>query len=72
MSNLSNTVRQLANNCLLYVVNVNTGELKPMLTDEYKLTIQYQKGLVPYADPALANARSITIKTGLRRWEVAS
>jgi hypothetical protein len=61
MSNLESTVRLLATNCLLYVVNANTGEL-----------IRYQEGLVPYTNPGLADARSATIKASLRRWKVAS
>jgi hypothetical protein len=72
MRNLDQVLQKIANGCLLYVVNTQTGELLPMNQNEYQLAQRRQHCLIPHTDPTLANLRSLLIRAGLRRWELAS
>ena len=72
MTNLEQTVQRIANGCLVYAVDIQTGELLPMTQDEFAHARKRKFDWVPYTDPTMAVVHSTLIQAALRRWEMAS
>lgn len=66
MDNLDRTLLALMNDCPIFAVNVNTGEMRTFTQDEY---IQHSKhaDYIPHTDARIASIRSEAIKLRLLR-----
>ena len=72
MTNLDSTLQKIANNCLLFAVDAQTGEILPMTQDEFMRAGKQRWNWIPYTDPRIAMVHSTLVRAALRRWEMAS
>ena len=68
MDNLDRAIAQLRAGCLLYVVNLRTGELTVRTQEEHLRAPRRPNAMwAAYIDPHVANLRSEAICASLRR-----
>jgi hypothetical protein len=72
VDNLDRAILRLARGCLIYAVDVNTGEIVPFTQKEFLARESGDRQYIPHTDARLANARSAAIKAGHYKKEMAS